>query len=152
MSNPAEQPGEPTAQTAHVTVKNMPVSAWNRANAARARSGETMAEWLARAVNQLADRESGERLILPGQPEQPGAANLPAPLAITPAEIEGLMRAAVEVSRAAEIPVPKVAARHFFALLTLAGRAARGLPPSNPRSNRGQTRPRIGQTIEAEAD
>lgn len=142
MDKPEEVNHGKTGQTTTITVKAVPVSAWTRAKEAAARNDETMGEWLARAINQLADREAGGRLFAPGQtaPDAP-----PPP---TPAEIEGMMRAAAEVSKAAAVPVPKTAARHFFALLTAVGRQARGLPAVKPRSLTGR---RIGQTLDAKA-
>ena len=84
--------------------------------------------------------EADDRVILPD--ERPATTQgLPASApAVSLAEIETAMRAAAAVAAASGVPVPKVAARHCYALLTKQLRAARGLP-------QGRQRPRIGQTV-----
>lgn len=117
-----------------VTIKAMPVAAWKRAREAAEKQDQSMAEWLARAINQLADMEAGARVTMPGKPDKPEAPAMPA------ADLEALMRAAHAVSEASGVPVPKVAARHAFALLTGQMRAARGLPVRQTSRKSGVTR------------
>lgn len=127
--------------TVPVTVKAMPVAEWKRAKDAAEKQDQSMAEWLARAINQLADREAGEREVFPNQaPVSPPS--LPTPT-IPAGEVTEMMRAAHAVSQAAGVPVPKTVARHLFAVLSAQARAARGLPASKPRSPRGETVRRI---------
>ena len=64
---PEDQP-----RTAPVNIKSMPVDVWARMTQAKEKQGETTAEWLTRAINQLADREAGERYIPPGEAVGPG--------------------------------------------------------------------------------
>lgn len=124
---------------APVTIKSMDQAAWETAKRSAAKAGETMAEWLARAIRQLAALEEGDRETPPGQPSKPPAPGLPV------AELEGLMRAAAALADASGVPVPKRTARHAYALVSAQLRAARGL-------SSGSTGRRIGQTrlIEAE--
>lgn len=134
------------------TIKAMPVRAWNRALAQAAKSGESMAEWLTRAIDQLADREAGERVLPPPAP-QPGPSVRDNPAAgMAPQDMAELMQAAVAAAQASGVPLPKSVARHAFALVGGQLRAARGLPPVKPRLPAGQTPLRIGQTVSQDAE
>jgi hypothetical protein len=132
---------------APMTVKGMPVRARQRALKAANKQGQSMAEWLTRAIDQLADREEGERETFPDE-----RANLPAivgpvsPAVIPPGFLSDLteaMGAAKGIADAAGVPVPKATARHAFAILTDHLRLVRGLAPVKPR----QTKPGKGQTL-----
>ena len=135
---------------APMTVKAMPVRVRQRALKAAAKQGQSMAEWLTRAIDQLADREEGERETFPDEAGKPGKLpalpSQPSPVVIPTSFLTDLidaMRAAEAVAAASGVPVPKATAHHAFAILTNHLRKARGLPPVKPR----QTRPQIGQTI-----
>jgi hypothetical protein len=54
-----------------VNVKGISVPSWDRGKAAANRAGETMGSWLSRAIDQLADREAGQRYIPPDAPANP---------------------------------------------------------------------------------
>jgi hypothetical protein len=56
-----------------VNVKGISVPSWDRGKAAANRAGETMGSWLSRAIDQLADREAGQRYIPPDVPANPSA-------------------------------------------------------------------------------
>ena len=140
------------AVTASWTIKAVPVDVRKRAVACAAKQGQTMAEWLARAVATQANLEAGDRILPPLVPGldaaprhlPPGdrfampAESLPAPrehpaAAAAPvvggmAELAELMRVTVEVGRAGGVAVPKTVARQAFALVGEQLRAARGLP------------------------
>lgn len=138
----------PDADKASWTVKSVPVETRKLAVACATKQGETMAEWLGRAVRNQANLEAGER-ILPPLPRQ--TASLPVPVlgSAGPVDLEvlaDLMQAAQAVAAAADVAIPKATARHALALVTAQLRAARGLPPKTRR----QTSPENGQTIEAQ--
>ena len=56
-----------------INVKAVSIAAWEKGKAAAAKADETMGTWLSRALNQLADREAGERYIPPAKPVKPDA-------------------------------------------------------------------------------
>lgn len=130
------------------TVKGMDPDRWEKALRHAKMRGEPLAEWLGRAIDAQADLERGDQVIPPAEKGRPAGGPTGSAPAVIPtvnlAEIETAMRAAQAVSAASGVPVPKTAARHCFAILTGQLRAARGMPPVQPR----QTRPQIGQTIE----
>lgn len=129
-------------ETTTVTIKAMPTASWERAKVAAKRQGENQGSWVARACDQLAEREAGERLILPGERRSaPVEPSLPGPV-IPPETLLALMQAAHATASAG---VPKDVQRHAFALLRTQLRAARGLPPLAPRKPR-QTLIESGQT------
>ena len=106
-----------------------------------------MAEWLERAVRNQANLEAGERILPPAPRPAPVPALAPpsgAALSDAPdiGELADLMQAAQALAAAADVPMPKATARHALALVTAQLRAARGLPPKQPR----QTRHENGQT------
>lgn len=138
---------------APMTVKAMPVRARQRALKAAAKQDQSMAEWLTRAIDQLADREEGARETFPDEAVKPGKppalAELSSQVVIPPGFLTDLievMRAAEATAVAAGVPVPKAVARHSYAILTARLRQVRGLPPVKPR----QTRLQIGQTVSVE--
>lgn len=63
----------PEEATTTINVKNVRSTAWERAKLAANRQGETMGEWLSRAIDHLANLESGQREIAPGKPVKPTA-------------------------------------------------------------------------------
>jgi hypothetical protein len=130
------------------TIKSMLVETRLLAIACAAKRGETMGQWIDRAIKRQADIEAGDR-IEPARFEPSLPAVKPAPETGNPismTELRQAMEAAAAVSTASGVQVPKTTARHAYALLTQRLREGRGLPPLAPR----QTRARIGQTIEAE--
>ena len=137
------------ADKASWTIKSVPVETRKLAVACASRAGETMAEWLVKAVRNQANLEAGERVLPPAR----SAASLPArpAYALPPpdlGELAGLMDAARTIAAAADVPIPKATARHALALMQAQLRAARGLPPLARR----QTRPKNGQTIDGAAE
>jgi hypothetical protein len=88
MANPDDEPRQ------IVNIKGIRTTSWERARAASARSGETLGAWVSRALDQLADRESGERFLPaatpPANPANPAAA---ADLAAIGAALMGLAQA-----------------------------------------------------------
>jgi len=128
------------------TIKSVPVETRKLAVACAAKQGQTMAEWLAKAVRTQANLEAGERVLPPApRPGDALAAWAPVPSVIGLGGLADLMQAAREIAEAAGVPIPKATARHALALTTAQLRAARGLPPK-------QTRPRNGQTIDDEGE
>ena len=111
------------------TIKAMPIDVRKRATDAANRQGQTVAEWMARAVNQLADMEDSAPREIPRQVA-------PQPALLDMVELRMLMEAAQATGNAAGVPVPKAIARHAFAVLADGLRAARGLPPAPARKPR----------------
>jgi hypothetical protein len=147
-----ENQAEPEAERASWTIKSVPVETRKLAIACASRQGQTMAEWLTRAVRNQAHLEAGER-VLPPAPRPAGALTVPgapwAPVAVPElGALADLMQAARAIAEAAGVPIPKATARHALALTTAQLRAARGLPPKTPR----QTKHENGQTIEDEGE
>jgi hypothetical protein len=126
----------PAYETTTVNVKSMPVDAWNMAKAASSKTGETLGEWLARAIRQLAEREAGVREISPTKILAKPQANLAIPPSLSPGEVESLAQAMRLATEGAGVPLPKASARHVVALATQHLRAARGLPEPKPRVRR----------------
>jgi hypothetical protein len=149
MVQPMDEPDE----KAGMTVKAMPTRARQRALKAAAKQGQSMAEWLTRAIDQLADREEGARETFPDEMGNrgnlPAVPTPPAVVMIPPgflAEITEAMRAAQAVSAAGGVPVPKVVARHAFTILADHLRTVRGMPPVKPRRRGGETKRETGET------
>ena len=130
---PVNREGKPMANEADRTpwtIKAMPIAVRKRATDAANRQGQTVAEWMARAVNQLADMEDSAPRETPRQVAPP-----PPPL-LDMVELRKLMEAAHATGQAAGVPVPKAIARHAFAVLAGGLRAARGLPAAPARKPR----------------
>ena len=113
----------------------MPVHAWNLAKTTATKRGETLAEWLSRAIYRQAQEDAGERVSPSAGKSNPTANPVSRP-DISPDEVEALARSMKLMADAAEVPVPKTAARHVIALATQHMRAARGLPEPKPRAPR----------------
>ena len=124
------------AEKAAMTIKAVPVATREKMVACARRRGETQAEWLTRAVDNQALIESRDLI----EPTRFGA---PVPIAqerpqapvpgISMVDLRDTMAAAKAVADSSGVPVPKVAARHAYALLTQQLRGARGLPQPAPR-------------------
>lgn len=139
----------PDGDKASWTVKSVSVETRKLAVACAAKQGQTMAEWLARAVRNQANLEAGER-VMPPAARRAGVdlVHVPGPaLAMDLGELADLMQATQAVAEAAGVPIAKATARHALALVTAQLRAARGLPPKRQR----QTSPETGQTIDSAA-
>lgn len=143
----------PDAETTTVNLKSMPVSVWNRAKNCANRQGETLAEWLTRAITQLADREeSAPRETVQGgqdsrrdsQPDRPRAQ---AP-ELAPTDLEALVRAMTMAAESSGVPIPKATGQHVLAVGAAHLRAARGLPAPKPRA----PRTRRQQVLEGQAE
>lgn len=139
---------EEPADKAPWTIKAVPIETRKLAGACAVKAGETMAEWLARAVRNQASLEAGERVIPPGKPASGAPAVYPATHAVPPVNLRELaeaVQAATGIAQAAGVAVPAALARDALAAVRSQLRAARGLPPVQPR----QTKRHDGQTIDA---
>lgn len=147
-----ENEANPETDKAAWTIKSVPVETRKLAVACATKAGQTMAEWIASAVQDRANREAGNRIIPPLAVPGAGRALVPiagpaAPLVpVDMAGLAGMLGAVQAMATAAEVPIPKATARHAVALVTAQLRAARGLPEKAPR----QTRPKNGQTVNGE--
>jgi hypothetical protein len=138
-------PVEPKA----MTIKAVPVATRKTMLALAKRRGETQSEWIARVVEK--EEAAGRKDLIEslGLFDAGLPAVNPAPESgkLSMADIREAMGAARSIAESTGTKVPKVIARHVYALLTQRLREDRGLPPLAPR----QTRPKKGQTtIEAE--
>jgi hypothetical protein len=136
-------------ERAPMTIKAVPIKTRETIIRLSRLRKQTVAVWLANAVEQMAETQAGDGIAFPktsqtlpvipsGQPQQ-NRATIP----IT--DLRDAMVAAVAIAGASGLPVPKTAARHALALLTAQLRHARGLPDVQQR----QLRKPIGQTIDA---
>jgi hypothetical protein len=120
--------GKQAQRTTIVTIKGMPVDAWETAKSAALRTGETLGEWSARAIRQLAERERGERVFPPGQSGQTvdlaDSVNpvSPPPSGPSAAELAGLMQAVAAMAAATGVAVPARTAKGLYAAAARAGR------------------------------
>lgn len=126
-------------ERAAVTIKGMPMDVWSRAKRHAVQGGVTQAEWLARAINQLADREESapSGVVEDPAPMIPGAMELTehvSPGVQALRELGETFRAAGDLATQTGVPLPKTAVRHAHALLTAHLRHMRGLPPLKPRA------------------
>ncbi|MDA8251106.1 MAG: hypothetical protein M0Z28_18310 [Rhodospirillales bacterium] len=124
------------------SIRDCPVSTSETAVECARRQGQTVAEWVTRAVKLLSDMESGERVIPPDERPSDGARQ-----AVIPMETAEIALAAEALARLQTEGIPRDVRRHAAALIRDRMRAARGMPPVKRR----QTRALIGQT-EAGAD
>lgn len=123
-------------------IKSMPIGTREKAVRYAKMRGETMAEWMARAVDTQASIEDGDRVLPPGEPEQTHHSR---PMSGVNLETVAVVLQAMAAAQASGLPVSKTAVRETVGLIREQMRAARGLPVS-------QTRPRIGQTISHDDD
>lgn len=105
-----------------VNVKRVRRESWERLKGACARSGEDFGPWLSRAIDQLANLERGDRLILPDEranPQPTQAANLPAmPGQAAPVVVDFHQVAAVITAlNSAGLPIQKRVATRINAML-----------------------------------
>jgi hypothetical protein len=137
------------ADRAPWTVKSMRKITTKKAMVYANKAGETMAEWLDRAIHAEADRQDGTRILPPNErsaspADGPGAVAVYTPRApVDVAALAELMQAALATAQASGVAPSKTMARHAQALVTAQLRQARGLPPR-------QTKRENGQTIEGE--
>lgn len=132
---------------APMTIKAVPVEVRQTMLRCANARGESMAEWLTRAVSAQAAVEANDAVYPPGNPVVPAGQTDPAPVDLTgtATAMDALARMA-----AAGLDVPKSTTRQACALLRQQMRQARGLPPLTSRRGGktiGQTVPAIGQTI-----
>src|SRR5579864_6000192 len=106
-----------------LTIKNFSVETRKLAVAHAANRGESMAEWVARAIQTQAALESRDAILPPAE-SVPALIASPRPAASDPA---GLVRLAVEWSRADQAQLPRALVDQVDRLLRDEVRAARGL-------------------------
>lgn len=119
------------------TIKAMPQSARETATRQAKQTGQTVAEWLATAIQHQADRELRSTVIPPGKPGQTVAVLDPASPPSPPLDLAALadaVRAATGVAQAAaEAPALRGLSRDVAGLLRDQVRLARGLAPMGRR-------------------
>ena len=106
---------------APMSIEAMPVATRRKIAACAAKQGLTAAEWLVRAVDNQANLEAGNKVILPGQ-DKP---DTPTPAPISVAELASLLTAVAAVGTATALPPGIV--REAYAAARLRLREARGL-------------------------
>ena len=117
---------DPIDAMAPWTIKSVSTATRAKVNVAAKREGLTVGQWLERRVAEW-EADGGPVPVRSVAPTAPG---------IAPMSLSGLrdaMGAAAAVAAASGVAVPKVVARHAFAVLAAQLRDARGLPPVRPR-------------------
>lgn len=125
--------------TAPWTIKSVPIEIRQKAVKAANAQGQTMAQWLADAVNRLADQQANNAIIPPSKP--------PAPMPLPEIDLAGLgsaLQAVTAAYQASCTVMPKSLGREAATTLRRYLRAVRGLPE---RQTGGQTKRQIGQTV-----
>jgi hypothetical protein len=116
MANPGEE-------TTIINVKSVSAAAWEKAKKAATKQGETLGEWLSRAITQVADREAEQpRELPPVKPSRPGT--MPA------SEVSHMMQAMAALAAATGRPPPKAITARAYRLADDLFRSEMGLPPN----------------------
>jgi hypothetical protein len=113
------------------TIKGVPAATRQKVVACCAKQGQTQAEWIARAVDHLANLEAGERVIPPaGQTpaDQQGKTEANPGPGMSLDSLAQAATAAQKMAEASGMPIPKTTARRVFMLLDNHCRVAQGLP------------------------
>lgn len=97
-----DDPENPDERTI-INVKSVKVRAWERGKSAANRAGETMGEWLTKAIETQVHLEAGRRVFPPDKPEANPANLSPAPL---PPDLREIVDAIAAVAGAG-IPIQK---------------------------------------------
>src|SRR3954467_7703423 len=116
------------------TIKAVPVPIREKAVRYARMEGVTMAEWLTKAVETQAERQEGNQVIPPGQPEPVSLPSSTVHLGEAAAALQAMATAA-----SAGLPVSKAAVRDTVGLIRDQVRVGRGLPPRQTRRHIGQT-------------
>jgi hypothetical protein len=126
----------PDEERTIINVKAVNVRSYEGAKKAANKAGETMGSWLSRAMDQLANLESGERYILPDNLANrshglavANPANLPALPPVDFREVAAIIMAMKE----AGLPVQKRIGHHVNVLLNNRLREVRGMPQEKAR-------------------
>lgn len=121
------------------SIKSVPVETRRKAMACATRQDETMAEWLARAVETQARLDAQSQVLppaIPGRPEagmtENGAGNTERHTSLP--VLREMAEVAAIVAQASGKPLPKTIGNHLVALIDAECRKARGLPPRVPRA------------------
>lgn len=126
-----------------INVKSVSSYAWDRARAAATRQGETMGEWLSRAVTQLTDREASAARELPPARPRPDLGQInPMPVPLAAADLADLMRSMSALAAASGTLPLKASVRLAYGLADALVRDAHGLPRKLPRIGKA-----IGQSL-----
>lgn len=112
---------DPVDTAAPWTIKSVSVATREAVTAAARREGLTVGQWLERRVAEW-EAEGG-----------PVPVSAPATAPPNLGDLAQAMQAARALAEAAGVPVPPHVARDAFAVLKVATRQARGLPPPAPR-------------------
>lgn len=140
-------------QRAAWTIKSVDVEVRKLAVACALKTGETMAQWIARAVRNQAGLETGTSVMPPAAPPASRAlavasrAAAPMPV-IDMAGLSSLLATVQALAAASGTPIPRGTTRHALALVRDQLRAARGLPVSPVRSPKAKS----GQTLSEEQE
>jgi hypothetical protein len=128
----------PTDSIKPWTIKAIATDTRDTAIAAARREGLTVGQWLERRVREwTAGEAAGEQVLQvanQGKPNQ--LAIVPARAATVPAtltELTEAVRVSIEIAKAAGVQVPAALPRDLLAAVRVQVRAARGLPPAQPR-------------------
>lgn len=114
-------------------IKAMDTGIWQRALDGAEAKRESLAEWVGRAITELADAEEGKPSLMPraaGNPrETPALPALPsrAPMIASAGDFGAMMAGAAAMAQAAGVAIPAGHAKAAFALMGKSIGQARGL-------------------------
>jgi hypothetical protein len=139
--------GKPRRTDKSMTIKAVPIATRLKMAASATRAGETMGEFLVRAVDTQAAIDAGTQVLPPGQPDKPEV--LPALVTVETADLAALLQAVAAVGAVAP-SLPRSVAREAYGAARIRLREARGLPGKLVRRSRqtGQTIRANGQTFD----
>lgn len=134
--------GKPETKT--VSLKDMPVEAWDRMQRHARADGVSNATWIAGAIARQAEWQDSNKVFPPGKQVYPAVApdaEPPAPpvLSIDLAGFGAALAATTAAYQAAEIKPPAAMARDAGKMLRDTIRQARGLPARKTARKTGQT-------------
>jgi hypothetical protein len=115
------------------TIKGMSVETREKAVRCARRRGISVAAWMANAVDDRANLEAGDQVLVPGQTEPPNGQT-----SLDLAALAALLKAIV-AAQAAGVRGSRTAASHACAVASERLRALRGLPSLSGRLPPGQT-------------
>lgn len=120
----------PSDDRVTINVKSVSAKSWERAKVAANKQGQTMGEWLSRAINQLANNEAGPRELpaLPAANFRPETGNPGPSAAMSAGDLADMMRGLAALATASGTPPAKADIRRAYGLADDLVRDARGMP------------------------
>lgn len=131
-------------ETAPWTIKSVPVETRQMAVRAAQAQDQTMGEWIAVAVERMANQQATNLVLPPGEQSHAPIVSWEPTSALDLAGIAAAIQATLAAAQAASSEPPKGLAREAATTIRAYLRAARGLPPRKTTQRNRQTTPLIG--------